>query len=109
MKADIKQRWVAALRSGIYKQGKSALCKSDGTFCCLGVLCDLVVPDQWGELLMTSIVGIKAREHNGESFLPSSSVLDAAGLSIKQARELAKMNDNNESFAVIAEFIELNY
>lgn len=61
MKEKIKKLWVAALRSGEYKQGKGALIKykvdsSNGiphmykpneetlkgaTYCCLGVLCDL--------------------------------------------------------------------
>lgn len=45
MKTEIKDRWLEALRSGEYKQGKGRLVKEtdDGTFnyCCLGVLCDL--------------------------------------------------------------------
>jgi hypothetical protein len=38
--SDIKQRWVAALRSGKYLQGQNFL-RADGKYCCLGVLCDL--------------------------------------------------------------------
>jgi hypothetical protein len=38
---DIKQAWLAALRSGEYQQGQRALHTTDGRFCCLGVLCDL--------------------------------------------------------------------
>lgn len=41
-----KDRWVAALRSGKYKQGFETL-HPDDTFCCLGVLCDLQNPDGW--------------------------------------------------------------
>lgn len=45
MKKHIAKKWVAALRSGDYKQGKSALRGTDSkdrtTFCCLGVLCNL--------------------------------------------------------------------
>ena len=40
MKADIKTKWVAALRSGQYEQTEGVLRNSYG-FCCLGVLCDL--------------------------------------------------------------------
>jgi hypothetical protein len=40
MKADIKQKWVAALRSGQYEQTEGVLRNNYG-FCCLGVLCDL--------------------------------------------------------------------
>jgi hypothetical protein len=42
MNSTIKAQWVAALRSGEYKQGTNYLRKED-RFCCLGVLCDLAV------------------------------------------------------------------
>ena len=35
---EVKERWIAALRSGEYKQGKHKLETSDGFYCCLGVL-----------------------------------------------------------------------
>ncbi|NBQ68164.1 MAG: hypothetical protein EBU46_04735, partial [Nitrosomonadaceae bacterium] len=45
MKAEIKQRWLNALRSGKYKQGEGSLRQLDNEgkpqYCCLGVLCDL--------------------------------------------------------------------
>lgn len=41
MNADVKQKWVAALRSGEYAQGKGVLRDNEDKFCCLGVLCDL--------------------------------------------------------------------
>jgi hypothetical protein len=34
------QKWVDALRSGNYKQGKQYLKDDQGRYCCLGVLCD---------------------------------------------------------------------
>ena len=40
MDQQIKAEWVAALRSGGYKQGVHFL-RQDDKFCCLGVLCDL--------------------------------------------------------------------
>lgn len=43
MKAELKEKWVAALRSGEYKQGKNLLHnREDNTFCCLGVLCKVM-------------------------------------------------------------------
>jgi hypothetical protein len=55
MKQDIKERWVAALRSGEYKQAEgylSAITRhDDGSLkevvghCCLGVLCEIAVAD----------------------------------------------------------------
>lgn len=42
MRQDIKNRWVNALRSGKFKQGRKHLADVDsGTYCCLGVLCML--------------------------------------------------------------------
>lgn len=41
MKKEIADQWVAALRSGEYKQGVGQLRTATGTFCCLGVLCNL--------------------------------------------------------------------
>lgn len=43
MNEKIKQRWVKALRSGKYKQGKGVLCDKDRNTCCLGVLTDLYI------------------------------------------------------------------
>jgi hypothetical protein len=40
MNPQIKQKWVSALRSGDYQQGRNYL-RTDNGFCCLGVLCDL--------------------------------------------------------------------
>lgn len=37
---EVIRKWVDALRSGGYKQGKGTLCFGDH-YCCLGVLCDL--------------------------------------------------------------------
>lgn len=45
MNQEIKAKWVAALRSGKYKQGKGCLKTADGTMCCLGVLSDLFIQE----------------------------------------------------------------
>ncbi len=43
MNKEIKAKWVAALRSGNYKQGHGSLYeKRDNSFCCLGV-CSAIV------------------------------------------------------------------
>lgn len=39
----IQKEWVAALRSGLIPQGMGALGTSDGSRCCLGVACDILV------------------------------------------------------------------
>lgn len=41
MKRSVKQKWIDALRSGDYPQGKSYLLNEEGLYCCLGVLGDI--------------------------------------------------------------------
>jgi hypothetical protein len=45
MKKEIKEKWLAALRSGEYQKGQNQLRRTVGenkyTYCCLGVLCDI--------------------------------------------------------------------
>lgn len=40
MDAQLKQKWVEALRSGKYEQGRGQLF-DDGKYCCLGVFCQV--------------------------------------------------------------------
>ena len=55
LERNFKRRWVAALRSGKFKQTKKVLFdQSSGGFCCLGVMC--------------SLKGIKKSELEGVSF-----------------------------------------
>ena len=42
MNKQIMKRWVKALRSGKYKQGKNWLNAGNKKFCCLGVLCEIL-------------------------------------------------------------------
>jgi hypothetical protein len=41
MNKDVKKKWLAALRSGKFKQGKGMLRTENNEFCCLGVLCEI--------------------------------------------------------------------
>lgn len=74
-KAD-KQEWIAALRSGEYKQGRGFLARkglseSSMSFCCLGVLCEL--NSEKGEVLKeTRAAEIFERNyyHGDSSYLP---------------------------------------
>jgi hypothetical protein len=43
---EVMDKWIAALRSGQYNQGRGKLKSSNG-YCCLGVLCD-VLPSEAG-------------------------------------------------------------
>jgi len=46
--AEHRKRWVEALRSGKYEQGKFRLHRG-GKFCCLGVACDISGLGEWIE------------------------------------------------------------
>jgi len=49
MNKEIAKKWVQALRSGKYKQGREVLHRKENgkdTYCCLGVLCDLYQQDR---------------------------------------------------------------
>lgn len=103
MDADIKKRWVEALRSGKYKQGKAALRSNENHFCCVGVLCDIVAPNDWQ--LSGSIFNFQGTNHYD---LPANFRRD---LDIPNAEEnkLIYMNDyKNKSFSEIADYIEAN-
>lgn len=45
MNSEVKIKWVAALRSNKYKQTTGILSDGEGSFCCLGVLCDIAVTE----------------------------------------------------------------
>ena len=89
MKEEIKARWLAALRSGKYKQGRGRLArKSDAgedQFCCLGVLCELAVEDGvidriQGEEVESIRYGKKDERWLQETSYPPAAVLSWAGL-----------------------------
>lgn len=105
MKAEIKQKWLEALRGGKYAQGRMYLRREDNKFCCLGVLCDLVDPNGWtppGPLLRYS------HSEDFTSLLPMS-IAHSAGLEYDDVlNKVMHMNDTGKSFAEIADWIEAN-
>jgi hypothetical protein len=57
MHKNIKEKWVNALRSGKYRKGRNRLCaiskNGNKSWCCLGVLCDLYIAENPGDLKST--------------------------------------------------------
>jgi hypothetical protein len=99
MKKDIASKWVKALRSGKFKQGRVLLKNRNKEYCCLGVLCeimnfkcdpdDCILPLQLkDDLNMYSQCG----HFRDGKFLP-----------------LAPLNDSGYSFDKIADIIEENW
>jgi hypothetical protein len=124
MKPEIKTKWLAALRNGVYKQGKNKLRTSDaGThrYCCLGVLCDLhaketnqkwtdandylgcyhALPAEvctWAELPLPD-----DNDHIGDDIQAYNPFIN---LSPTNMRSLSGLNDSGHSFNDIATAIE---
>lgn len=102
---EVIQRWIKALRSGKYKQGKYKLRSHENTFCCLGVLCDLAAKDGGPKWQFHGEEGYEYHERSGSLFLKLEAFLfrDAP---IGQM-DLIKLNDgHNRNFEQIANIIE---
>lgn len=117
MNAKVKRRWIKALRGGKYQQGKHAL-RTNGKFCCLGVLCDLHATETggtWEPLSHTS-----QRVYLGEENVLPGEVVEWAGLTEDELTDpgnpklgnhrnsagAVSINDRGETFEYIANRIE---
>ncbi len=124
----IATQWVAALRSGKYKQGHGELRSNylggAAKFCCLGVLCNLHAAAHPDIAALQTDPGV----YLGDSALLPAQVQDWAGLKSNdgtpnldetadgeftlnnhQYTDLADANDDGVSFKRIATWIEKNY
>ena len=88
MDKELKAKWVEALRGGAFKQTTGTYWNFHrDAYCCLGVLVKL------------------ARESD-----PDITIWEAeqSVATTSQMRELIKMNDTGQTFAEIADYIEMN-
>lgn len=132
MEAAYKDQWCTALRSGDYKQGFGHLRQSNGqdVFCCLGVLQDVVQPEDWEEpndLLASKAWSVPESYDDGVN--PSFNdgeiqerLMDETNFDSEAMHSLITMNDgehppgsemsvpriNKKSFGEIADWIEKN-
>jgi hypothetical protein len=101
MDKDLKDKWVEALRSGKYKQGREVLRNGDNEFCCLGVLAD-VNGQQWSETPEEYGRGTRYRLIYGGSV----AIYSVAGMNWGP---YASLNDTEKmTFDEIADWIEEN-
>lgn len=117
MKKSVMKKWVAALRSGEYKQNAGINLKTDLGYCCLGVLCEVMnVP---------SIRNINGKYSFEEEYggLPLSVIKKAQishylGRALDNSFQLSSLNDSGHrdcigegrfTFEEIADIIELEY
>ena len=120
MDSTIKEKWLAALRSGKYKQGTDKLRTKESKFCCLGVLCDVYRKEtklgKWGKDILGNFDFKNTkkgnREYRSSGVLPLS-VMEWAELTqdnpvINNTQSLAGLNDRGDSFEKIADIIEKN-
>lgn len=107
MDAELKKKWVDALRSGEYQQGRHALRSGNG-YCCLGVLCEVLGMEKYGTAMYM---------HDGYGIgltIPSkmAAPLGLMNPCYKDAEmpirdRLMGMNDNElKTFDQIADYIE---
>lgn len=115
MKPLWKKKWIAALLSGDYKQGREALrtgTEEKSQFCCLGVLCDLVAKGkrdgQWNSRLSKGET-IPAWAFAGVSGNLPKHIQEKANVSLAAENHLMILNDTYEwSFKKIAKWIDNN-
>lgn len=107
MNKTIKRRWIKALTSGKYKQGKGALKRGD-RFCCLGVLCDLhsrtKAGAKWRDdfyLHTANVLPNAVSQWAGLGGDPFGSLPLGA-----RVETLMAANDNGKRFSTIAKLIE---
>lgn len=104
MKAELKQKWVEVLRSGNYKQTNGWL-RDDAGYCCLGVLCDIVDSEGWGEIDSIGVIPYIYNVFEADELLPDE-MIEEINLDRNVMCTLAGMNDNGDSFEQIADYIE---
>lgn len=113
-----QQKWVDALRSGKYKQGRAYLKYGNG-YCCLGVACDISSLSQWdygdrymgcGVLLPPEVVEWLGVRENDPRLELSGAECKRIGLevddSIGVGLYISRLNDSGVDFKSIAKVIE---
>lgn len=110
MDAELKTKWLAALRSGEYEQTTGML-RRDDTYCCLGVLCDVSERGTW---VKRGGAGTTWRWEYELAFDEAPVYLDADlldgrfDLPADVELDSIELNDDGETFASIADYLEAN-
>jgi hypothetical protein len=113
MNKEVADKWVAALRSGNYKQGTGELKNGKGEFCCLGVLLDINgfkskktqdARNTFGDNSYGAIVDLDIRKKCGIRSAHGEFVGDDG-----EATFLTRLNDSGKTFNQIADIIEKHW
>lgn len=113
MDNNLKEKWVAALRSGKYRQGHRVLNDSvTKEYCCLGVLCEVVGIEKKQVTQQGIIYYFPPNEYERsalDGWHISTIPNNAFGITKVQKYILINMNDRHKkSFEDIAKWIEEN-
>lgn len=103
-----KEKWIEALRSGRYTQGKNCLMDTDKAYCCLGVLVR-VFEEHYGLKFDQKITPANSVEFGSccSVAAPPEIVIDWIKLKPKHQTLLMNLNDKHGcSFAGIADVLE---
>lgn len=114
MQAELKTKWVEALRSGRYKQGRLQLRTDDDCYCCLGVLCEVSGKGQWVRQPVngsdSECWAYRYGDHSFSGVLPYQleveSGLSVGGYEVGTGRLIEMNDEDRKTFAEIADFIE---
>lgn len=101
MNKELKAKWVAALRSGNYEQGRNTLRSADNRYCCLGVLLCVKGSFRPAQLFMSGEGDLAVYQY-------MDGLLGKSDADQRQHRHrLAEMNDHQDkTFGQIADYIE---
>jgi hypothetical protein len=110
----LRDKWVAALRSGEYVQGQGALCEqppgSPKLFCCLGVLADVAGKEWLNARGNPRIFGVESSDDSLNPLRTGSlgdELLAEFGLTDSQQNQLIDLNDSSGwPFSDIANWVE---
>lgn len=103
------KKWLVALRSGEYKQGRFDLRVGSNKFCCLGVLCDISGLGEWVKNAYLGCTGTLPTEVcNWAGLIASSPGFHGEGECDAWHRKtrLTALNDEGMGFDEIADVIE---
>jgi hypothetical protein len=110
MHQDIKERWVEALQSGNFTQGRGLLRSTDDRYCCLGVLCEVYRRYNhnnvdWTLRKSSTYYDFMVGEEISSVALPKT-IMAWAELNERQEGVLMNLNDRDVPFDAIANVID---
>jgi hypothetical protein len=119
MNEKLKNKWVKALRSKAYKQGRFVLRDNENCFCAIGVLCNIYSLGIWElkahgwnykEKRPKDFRLMYITKYSETNYLLNSEDLEAMGLRKEDQEMIMNLNDKEgRSFSAIADYIESHF